>query len=297
MSSVYDKFNRNYILTIDAPSFSTPIVIALPFTMEFDIERNSYSSTNFASIKIYNLSKQHRNQIIHDQWDPSVEHTLYITLQAGYGVGPQFPIVFKGNATRAWSVRQGVDFITTIEAADGGTAFTNAVSNHTFGTNTPISQILTTLVNDLLPYGVSQGAVSNYLGTLAKGGAYSGSTIELLTTLSNGNFFIDNLIANVLLSTDAIGGSNVVLNSSSGLLGTPIKETQWLLVDMLFEPRLAIGTLIQLDSLTASNYNGPHAVKSIRHHGMISPAVCGDAITSVGLYAGVFNEVLSKAGL
>lgn len=299
MNYNYDKFGRNFVLQISGPAFPTPLEITLPFTIEFEINRKNYGDTNSASIRIYNLSKQHRDQIIHDQMDTaSIEHTLFITLQAGYGVGPNYPLIFKGNATRAYSTRQGTDFLTTIEAQDGGVAYTNAVSSHSFGAGTPITQVYETLIADLLPYGVSKGAVSEFTGTLGKGGGFCGNTVELLTELTNGNFFVDNLKANILTAFDAIGGNDVVINSSSGLLGTPLKEQQILLVDMLFEPRLVVGSTVTLDSTTVfGTYNGKHKVISVEHRATISAAVCGDAVTRVGLQAGVFGEVLSATGL
>jgi hypothetical protein len=80
-----------------------------------------------------------------------------------------------------------------------------------------------TLINDLVPYGVSKGIVSAAIasGNLSKGQSYSGNTIDLLRELSNNNFFVDNLKANILSATDAIGGNEVTINAASGLLGTP----------------------------------------------------------------------------
>lgn len=151
MSSPYQKFNREYILQIDGPSLPNSIVVKLPFTIEFDIERNKYTSVNRGTVKIYNLAKVHRDLIIHDQWDQAVDspQTLFVTLQAGYGNGPNYPIILKGNATRAYSYRQGVNFITQIDVFDGGLAYDNALSNHSFGANTPVAQVINTLISDL----------------------------------------------------------------------------------------------------------------------------------------------------
>lgn len=292
------KFGRNYIMTIQSSRFSPPIVIGLPFTIDFTVTRNSYSSSNDARITLYNLSEYHRNLLRQDQWDKSVSATLNITLQAGYGSGPQYPIIFQGNTTRAYSVRQGVNYLTILDAFDGGKAYQNAISNLQFTAGQSIASVYSALINDLLPYGISKGAVSTYLGNLAKGVSFSGNTMDILRDLTNSNFFVDNLKANILQQGDAIGGNTVTINAASGLLGTPIKENQWLSFDIIFEPRIVIGTVINIDSLTAVNtYNGIHKVVSVQHRGTISAAVAGNCITSLGVEAGIFQEVLQNAGL
>lgn len=289
------KFGRGYSLYVKTRD--TEITVEFPFTIEFDIERSNMPSANFAKIRVYNLSARNRNLLLHDQYDLSLEGAMWVTLQAGYGAGPLWPVVFSGNATRAWSVREGTNFITTIECMDGGLAYYNAVSNVAIQSGTAQSDIIKTFIKDLAPYGISQGAISNFTGTVSRGQSYSGNTADLLRQLTNQNWFIDNGKANALIPGDVISSTVLTINAQSGLLGTPVKEQQMLYFDMLFEPRLAVGTQVNLQSSTAAVYNGFHEVISIHHRGVISEAVCGDAITSVGLRSGIFNEVVSEAGL
>lgn len=291
------KYDRNYKLTLSGPSINGELVIQRPFTIDFIVQRDSYSSVNRSTIRIFNLSEIHRNQIIHDQSNYSPFALLKVTLQAGYGDGPQWPVVFTGNANRAWSVREGVNFVTTIESFDGGDAFQNAVSNIQIPAGTVQKDVLEALLGDLIPYGVSIGAVSDFEGTLAKGASYSGNTIDLVRHLSNGNLFIDNLRANVLKPGDVIAGETLLINAASGLLNTPVKQQQILILELLFEPRLAIGTQVNVQSSTAATYNGYHQVVGIEHRATISSAVCGDAITILQLRAGTFDEVVSQSGL
>lgn len=291
------KYGRAYSLLLVTEK-GVDITIKLPFTLQFDIQRSDYASANFADIRVYNLSKIHRDQIQHDQYDNnSGANFLSVTLQAGYGDGPQWPVVFSGVATRAYSYRQGVDFITVIQAFDGGNSINNAFSTIQVPAGTPQTDIFNALLNDLIPYGVNPGAVSDFEGLVSRGQSFSGNTAQILDALSNGNFFIDNSVANVLKPGDVIARPTLLLNAESGLLGTPIKEQQFILLELLFEPRVAVGTLVQVQSTTAAAYNGPHEVSSVHHKGIISAAVAGEATTSLGLRAGVFSQVLSRAGL
>lgn len=289
MSSSNQKFGRNFLLTVTGQDFIQPLVLTTPFTIEFDCHRDTYASTNHAILRIFNLSKAHRSLLLKDQY--TYFPTIQVVFQAGYGSGPNYPIVFAGNVTRGYSVREGTNFVTTLELFDGGDAYQNATTSRAWPRNTPLQQVYSDILSDLIPYGVSRGTVSTQLtGSIGKGMSLFGNTTEILRELSNNNFFIDNGKGNVLLANDAIGGNQVLINAQTGLLGTPLKEQQLLTLEMLFEPRLVIGSVVNLQSSTAAGiFNGLHKVLGFTHRGTISGAVSGNATTTLTLDGGVFN--------
>lgn len=251
-----------------------------PFTIEFDITRNILTSANVCSIRIFNLSQVHRNAILFNIMDSGD----YRSVQLAAGYGTNLPIIFTGNITQAWSVREGVNFITSIECFDGGFAFANAQTNEVFPVNTTQRTMLESLAVSLP--NVSVGAIGSFEGSLTRGVSLTGSTMDLLRELSGGAAFIDNGKIHILGDSECLPGEMLVINSQSGLLGTPVREQTILNFDMLFEPRLTVGQQIQLDSSTGQNFNGFYKIISLKHRGTISPAVCGDAITSVGMFYG-----------
>lgn len=281
-----DKYNRNYELYIEKSNNET-LKITLPFTVEFEIHRNSFSSANVCSIRVYNLSADNRNQITKDQFDTLTNRT--IQFRAGYG--KNLSLGFSGMITQAWSVREGTNFITQIECYDGGYAYLNAITNSEFPSDTPNASIVDSLVTDLNKYGVSKGTIGTVNGSIARGNALIGNTTDLLKDTTNGGFFIDNSKANVLSDNECLASDIILINEKTGLLGTPLKENQFVSLEMLFEPGLKVGQLVQVESNGASRFNGIHKVIWIKHRGMISEAVCGDAVTSVGLLSGTFNTV------
>jgi hypothetical protein len=274
-----DKLGRNYFLKVQKLEGDF-VEIRPPFTMEFDIQRTILSSSNTGAIRVFNLSPDNRNQIRKDITDYDLY--LQVVLQAGYG--KNMPVIFQGNIKQAWSHRQKVDFITEIQSFDGGFAMVNGESNQAFIAGTPKATILRNLINDLP--GVTQGTIGAFPGTLARGSSLSGRTADLLAEQSNGTFFIDNEKAHCLGESECLQGSIDVLDASSGLLGTPIREQNILYAEMMFEPRVLLGQKIELRSLTSQNFNGFYRVVSIHHRGTISESVCGDAITLVGLAYG-----------
>lgn len=273
-----EKFKRNYLLDVQSVNGDI-ITIQPPFSVEFDILRNTLSSANTSTFRIYNLSELNRNKIRKNVWNYS--DLRKISFRAGYE--DNIPLIFSGNILRAWSARQGVNFITHIEAFDGGFAFANSKGDISFNKDTPQGSIFQSLINSLP--GVSRGVIGKYETVTTRGSTYSGNAADLLRELSGGGFFIDNGIANVLGDNECLRGEIELINSDSGLLGTPILEETLLTFDILFEPRLKIGQKIKLDSMTGKNFNGDYKVVSLKHKGIISDSVCGDAITSVGQFA------------
>jgi hypothetical protein len=281
-----DKFGRTYRLAVDTQNVQfiasgTQLIVEPPFTIEFDITRNILSSANASSFRIYNLSPNTRNQIRKNISD--YQDLRKINLKAGY-IGSNLPVVFDGNITQAWSVREGTNFITQIESFDGGFAFANGLTATSFPEGTDQNTIIETLIASLPA--VTPGIVGDFSGALSRGNAYSGSTPELLRELTGGGFFIDNGKAHALKNNECLAGELQVITAESGLLGTPVRENTILNFDMIFEPRLLIGQIIELQSSTDVNFNGLYKIISLKHRGMISETVCGDAVTSVGLWNG-----------
>lgn len=273
-----DKFGRNYELKIETET--GVLTIAPPFTVEFDITRNTLTSANVCQIRIYNLGLKTRNQIRHNAYDFGIYKK--ISFRAGYG--SNLPEAFTGNITAAWSVREGTNFITQIECYDGGYAFMNGRANVAFPAGVQRVDVIEQLMRGLPK--VERGVVGSYPGTLSRGNSYSGNSVEILSQLTGGGFFIDGGRANALSADEYIAGPAgvAVINSKSGLLGTPVLEQTVVRFDMIFEPRLNIGQKIRLESITEANFNGDYKVTAVKHRGMISDAVAGAATTTGEFY-------------
>ncbi len=289
------KFNRQYLLTITFTNGSPPLIVQLPITMEFDITRSCLGSLNVCQIRLRNLSQNVRNQLLFNITDSKLFYG--VTLQAGYGptntsYSANLPIVFSGNITQAWSVREGTDFITTLECFDGGYAVNNGVTSlpvpSSSANPTTKQSVIETLAASLptptgAPFPV--GVIGSFPGTLPKGVAYNGNTYDILQDLTNRSFFIDNGVANALSEGQCFNGALPIIDDSAGLLGTPVREHTIITFDMIFEPRLQIGQLIQFSSTTGpTNFNTQYITQSIKHRGTISGAVSGDATTSTTVY-------------
>lgn len=293
------KFGRNYKLVVQKND-GKYLTLGLPYTIEFSLSRALLGSINSCQIRIYNLSETHRKELRFDFSNYS--HRRIVQLNAGYGTN--LPIVFYGTMYQAWSYREGVDFITTIECQDGAFAAANSIipSTANFPAGTPWQTIYTTLMgyvkNTTFGY-IGDSFIYNNDGSLAvtaRSNSYVGDAITTLIEISGHAFFIDNGKTYILNNKEYIKtlGQIPIINTASGLLNTPLIEIKIVTLEMIFEPSLFVGQLIKLESQTTpyinsatirSQTNNNYKITSLKHKATISPAVCGDAVTTVEFFA------------
>lgn len=267
------KFGRNYRVTVNTPS-GDQIVIQPPFTMEMDITRNALSSANVCQVRLYNLAQDSRELIRFNASDNTQFNQ--IILEAGYG--DNLYTIFNGNVSRAWSVREGVNFITQIECYDGGFGYVNGTVNLSFPAGTPIKTVILTLMQ-YLP-NVEVGGVGNFDGVLQRANTYSGNPAQLLFDLTGGAFFVDAAKAYVFKDNEYNAVQPVIIiDAATGLLNTPVREQTIANFEMLFEPTMNVGSLASVLSLTNPELNGVYKITSIKHRGIISQVVSGTLIT------------------
>lgn len=296
-----NKLGRNYRLVVSTinskvnaltgavqPVKADELTFTLPLTVEFDVKRNYLTSANDCSIKILNLSTQSQNLIRKDITDWDLKR--YVKLYGGYGGDAQFnslSLIFSGQISECWSVRQGTEFITEIQCMDAGFAFQKSQYETPVNAGVSKQQLINAMIYSLTDpkqnLGITKGKIGTFPGTTTRGNTFYGNTIQQINDFAGGAFFIDNGVANCLNTNEFFNGQIGVINSDSGLLNTPIKQQTLIHFDMLFEPRLIVGQFLALHGTTNTALNGAYKVMSVNHRGVISPVVSGEVITTVGL--------------
>lgn len=276
-----EKWTRNYVLSVQVDEKAKEYVdITMPLTISFNIKRSINSTANTASITVLNLAESTRRKVFLDNY--KFMYYKGIELRAGYGKETEtLPLIFKGNIQSAFSMRNGVDYETSIEALDGGFAYVNATSNRQFAKGTTDRQALKALASDL-PH-IELGKIGEFGSKLTRGNTISGSTLEYFSTFSEDNFFIDLEKINCLSNNEGFEGNIKVIDSDCGLLGSPLRQEAFLTFEMIFEPRLQIGQFVELKSKTELMFNGTYKVIGIEHSGTISDAQSGQCKTKVSL--------------
>lgn len=297
------------------------LVIRPFFTIKFTIDRGVYASMNKMSLDIYNLGKTTREKIYYD----AILHASVnkkIVLYAGYSDADfskfnqsvitnsirnsinGLPLVFCGRFTRAYSYRQGSDFITHIEAFDLPQKNEVDISTE-FDAGTTQKEVMAFLANEL---GLNKENViidKEFQFKLTRKKTFSNATAwdtveELVNSVNNAikqnkgdnaplfRLYYDypNLI--ILRDDRYLENGYTYISSDTGLLSTPIREGAKVTFKTLFEPMFRCGGYVNLNSRTTqSGINGILKVIGYKHQGTISPVVSETLTTDFTCFLGI----------
>lgn len=290
------KLGRTFSMTVQGQQDTH--VIQFPLTLDLEIARNTLASANTARFVVYNLKESTRRDIFHDRYDTL--NYKQVRLAAGYVHEPSLPVIFQGNITNAYSYRAGPNWYTEIEAFDGGFGIVNGDTGPQglqLGQGWNTQDVIKNLIGGMP--NVAVGAVSQFDAPNTRGISMAGNPWDLIQGLvPDGQIFIDKEVANVIGKNDFIDSPDgvTVLNSQTGLLGTPRRHNALIEVPMLFEPRAVVGQQVLLQSLEKVN-NGAYQVIGINHKAMISGAFDGDARTILSLWLGTQRLAPVPAGV
>lgn len=278
------RFLRSYEIRIQTPE-NEVLTIRPPFSVSFEITRNTLASVNSCSLTIKNLSPTTRSKLFKDRYTFSTYWQIVII--AGYlntGSGETgLKTVFQGNINETVSFKQGPNYLTKIEAFDGLYGITNGFTSQTFNKNTDKKSIIDSVIKDMpnMLKGVL-GASSE--GTNPRGQVIMGQSNNVLSTLTGGNYFIDNETVNVLDPSEYIE-DNVILLDSERLLETPKRRETFIDCLMQFTPEVKVGNICELDSIT-KEFNGQYKIMGFTHQFNVSTSSSGISRSMVSLYAG-----------
>lgn len=273
-----DKINPKYRLMYQSAN-KTLVTIQGPFTVEFAIERKNWGFSNTSSFRIYNLSEETRSYMRKDFIDVQLNQKL--SFEAGYG--NELATVSFMSVSQAYSFRQGTEYITQINCNDGGYDVLNTKVDISFPAGLTILQQLKKIAS--LGKNFKEGAISpTYaFGESSRGATYSLALDEAIQQLSGNAAFMDNEKLYILRENEYLDQDVLLINSSTGLLSTPIRYQFNIEFEMLFEPKLRPGALIRLETETGTQdmNNTVYVVQSVRHEGMISESVASSVISTV----------------
>lgn len=187
----------------------------------FRVEKTLDSTPNKASVAIYNLSADSRAELQGDE-------TLSVLIEAGYV--DQTALLFQGNLEYAASRRQGPDWVTTFESADGGLSFRNARIAENFSPGTLLKTVVQKSAEALqiglgnviekLNEGNFRGGKTQYLN----GGVLSGKANEILDRVmatAGFDWSIQDGNMQITRPGETIPDPAVLMTFGSGLVGSP----------------------------------------------------------------------------
>ena len=252
-----NKFGRRYELVVRF-SKDEAIIIKPPFKIQFNGTKSIDRGLNKMNVSIYNLSESKRRKLTKDE-DEKSEY-LQIILRVGYD---EIQTIFQGNVNKAYSVKSGTDFVTTLECLDGGRDYLFSFTSRTVkGKDNSLNSILEDMPN------TNKGKIT-LQNQLTRAKVLVGSSSKLIEEqlLEDENFFIDEEKVYILKDNEMIGEEAAVISPETGMLGMPSKEKNVVSVDILMDPHIKIARPAKLESKLAPSLNGIYRVDKIDYKG------------------------------
>lgn len=270
------QFGRQFQLDIIGKS-DTLVINNL--RISFDIDKTINEKPNPATIRVWNLNRSHLNQILSGAFDK-------VALSVGYQTLTQ---IYSGDITKASVQRHDLDFILTLECADGFRAYTQARITSTLKSGSNDEQILTELSKTLPNVNLGTVEVTNKR-QLPRGKVMNGDTRELLNRLarnSGADWSIQDGELVFLPKNKVLKAEAILISQETGMVNAPEHTDDGLELQCLLNPQLAIGGLVEVKSIL-DYFNGQYKVVKLLHSG---DAMEGDWLSKMTVVGGQFQSV------
>lgn len=251
-----ERFLRDYRLTIGIGAQA--VTILPPFRIVFSADKSDKADLNKLTLKIYNLSADKRRKLIRDD-----DEGDYFPLQLDIGYQGKLETVFRGSIDTAESTREGADFVTTINALDGGNDFLRGfVSAAVTSKTAAVDAILGTMPN------TAKGKVGA-MDDLIRPKVLVGNSMAVASEMlgPDQSLFIDNERLNILGLQEVVSSFVPVVSAETGLITTPQAKKKELTLTTFLNPSIKVGGLFQLISTTAPHLNGIYKAGLISYSG------------------------------
>lgn len=259
----------------------------------FEVVKTATPAPNTAIIRIWNLSPDNAARV-RNEYDE-------LLLNAGYEDAMR--LVFRGNIKHVYRYRDGNDWITEVEAADGDKDYRNAVINQTLAAGTSKRQLVDRCVGTFTG-GTKQGHIDLPEKTLQRGRVVSGNTRAVLDECardSGANWSIQDGQLVMVGTSKMLPNQAIVIRSDTGMLGSPEINDKGVTVKCLMNPQIAINGAVKLDndSLRAKRGTGKKVAKRPNSNGSLQQQpdeeIVDDPTQMTGQVAKLSSDGIYKA--
>lgn len=275
------QYGRQYRLELKSEK---DILIIDKLKISFSVTKDIKPEPNHAELTIYNLSRQHMQALLDGEYTQA-------TLSVGYET---LSILFSGDISKVKVSRQGLDFIMTFNCGDGLTKYLKSRSKVTIKAGSSDDELIKQLQKDfdLQTEAVSTTNKARY----PRGQVLNGDTRALLNKVAKNNhaqWSIQNGKLLFLPIEHAIAETDiVVLSQETGLINAPEQTDSGLEVSCLLNPRVGVGTLVEVKSIF-DYFNGKYKVVKVTHSGK---NLGGEWQSKLVLVGGKFKPVEKEKG-
>ena len=217
--------------------------------VSFRVERNEQKDPNPAEVTIINLARESRRRL--------QEKGILTEIEAGYAGTTS--LIFKGDLSYGNTVRQGSDWVTTLQATDSGKKYSGSRVNVAFDAGTSIADAMRTAADALgvglgnleqaLAAGPSRESAVEYVKGLVMSGP-AAQTLDKIARRGGWSWSVQAGQLQVTVPGQVINPDEViVLNRGTGLVGSPeAGDDGALTARSLLQPELLPGKRVLLQA-------------------------------------------------
>lgn len=214
-------------------------LLAENLRIQFEVVKTVEAAPNAAVIRIFNLHPDNEAKI-KNEFDE-------VLVNAGYEGAMR--LIFRGNIKHVHRFRDGNDYVTEIEAADGDKDFRNAVMNETLAAGTTTAQLVGRAVATFSA--TTKGHVQVNDRARLRGKVISGNTRDVLRDVSResgANWSIQDGQLVIVSTNDVLPGEAIVIQADTGMLGAPEINDKGIAVKALLNSQVRVNGAIKLDN-------------------------------------------------
>lgn len=243
-----------------------------PLHIKFLTKKSENQTPNTAEIRVWNLAEDTANQIKKEFTD--------VVLQAGYE--ENYGVIFRGNLKQVKKGKEnGTDTYVDLYVGDGDAAYNFAIVNKTLAAGSSQKDQVMAAMGPMQEKGVSAGYMPEMNEKkLPRGKVMYGMSKNYLRKSAENtqtNWSIQDGKLQFVPLREVLPDQVIVLNSKSGLIGTPEQTNEGITVKALINPQFKVGGKIKVDQKDI-------AEAKIDEGGKDKPANKPAKITDDGIY-------------
>jgi len=210
----------------------------------FKIDKKDNQTPANCMFSIYNVSNDTRNRFIRGEFTK-------VFLEAGYGDNSS--TIFTGNIKdKRVGSENSVDTFVEVLAGDGDVGLNFSLINTTLAAGSRPADHIDACYSALSGYGIDKGQIDSPDSyELPRGKTMFGSTKSHLRKIGFANqmsLTVQDSALQGLKHSSSLKQEAVVLNTKTGLVGSPVLTAEGVNVKMLLNPQLKIGSILQIES-------------------------------------------------
>lgn len=266
-----DRFLRDYILTIGLGAQA--VIIRPPFRIVFSADKTDKADLNKMTLKIDGLNEDKRRRLVRDADEKEAKdkdgdksttpsNSGYFPIELKIGYQGRVETIFRGSVDEGGSVREGAQFVTTLNCLDGGHDFLKGfISTSVTSKTAAIDAVLGTMPN------TKKGKIGAQKD-ITRPKILVGNSMATIQDMLDPDqrWFIDDERLNILGGDEVVSGYTPVVSAETGLKVVDsdkkvVTMTTWL------NPSIKVGGLLQLISTVSPHLNGIYKVSMISYSG------------------------------